>query len=129
MQESPLLISSLIEHVSKYHGQREIVSLLVEGGIDRRNWAAIGKGCKQLANALIKDLGVKPGDRVGTLAWNCESRSRACPLRVVHCRVTLLQLTVTWRCTMRLRAWVLSCTRSIRASSPVCLVQSVTAPW
>lgn len=75
MQESPLLIHSLIDHAAKYHGKREIVSVMPEpdGGVDRRDWAAIGRGCKQLANALIQDLGIKPGDRIGTLAWNCES--------------------------------------------------------
>jgi hypothetical protein len=90
MQETPLLIHTLIDHAARYHGQREIVTLPVEGGKHRTTWAEIGTRSKQVANALLKDLKanllttgafavpslhfllmqVKPGDRVATLAWN-----------------------------------------------------------
>ena len=35
MMDMPLLISSLIRHAERYHGDTEIVSRLVEGGIHR----------------------------------------------------------------------------------------------
>jgi fatty-acyl-CoA synthase len=73
MQETPLLISSLIEHAAKYHGRREIVTLAVEGGVHRTNWSEIGLRSKRMANALLKDLKVKPGDRIATLA-SCPTR-------------------------------------------------------
>jgi acyl-CoA synthetase (AMP-forming)/AMP-acid ligase II len=69
MQETPLLISSLIEYAGRYHGDTEIVSRLADGSIHTTTWSAIHTRAKQLARALLA-LGVKPGDRIGTLAWN-----------------------------------------------------------
>lgn len=69
MQDRPLLISSLIEHAALYHPDVEIVSRTCEGVTVRSNYRELRKRVAQLANAL-KKLGVKPGDRVATLAWN-----------------------------------------------------------
>src|SRR3990172_6517956 len=69
IQDSPLLISSLIDYAAEWHGQAEIVTRTVEGPIHRTNYAELRRRSKQLANALVA-LGVKPGDRVATLAWN-----------------------------------------------------------
>jgi fatty-acyl-CoA synthase len=69
MQDCPLLISSLIEHANTFHPTSEIVSRTVEGPIHRCTYADIQRRSKQVANALTK-LGVKLGDRIGTLAWN-----------------------------------------------------------
>jgi acyl-CoA synthetase (AMP-forming)/AMP-acid ligase II len=69
MMDMPLLVSSLIEHAGLYHGDTEIVSRTVEGPIHRYTYAAALKRSKQLAQALAR-LGVRQGDRVGTLAWN-----------------------------------------------------------
>lgn len=69
MQETPLLISSLIDYAATYHGDTEIITRTIEGPIHRSNYAEVGRRAKQLANAL-KRLGVEFGDRVGTLAWN-----------------------------------------------------------
>ena len=69
MMQRPLLISSLIEFAAANHGDTEIVSRRVEGDIHRYNYRDANRRAKQLANAL-KHLGVKAGDRIGTLAWN-----------------------------------------------------------
>ena len=69
MQDRPLLISSLIEHAAKFHPTVEIVSRTAEGPIHRCNYGDICGRSKQVANALTA-LGVKAGDRIGTLAWN-----------------------------------------------------------
>jgi 3-(methylthio)propionyl---CoA ligase len=69
MSERPLLVSSLIEHAARYHGDIEIVSRLVDGSIHRCSYGEAARRSKQLANALVR-LGIEPGDRVGTLAWN-----------------------------------------------------------
>jgi len=69
IMDVPLLISSLIEHAARNHGDTEIVSRSVEGPIHRYTYADAHRRVKQLANALTA-LGIKPGDRVGTLAWN-----------------------------------------------------------
>jgi 3-(methylthio)propionyl---CoA ligase len=69
MMKMPLMISSLIRHADQYHGDTEIVSRLAEGGIHRYTYSEAHKRARQLANALTA-LGVKPSDRVATLAWN-----------------------------------------------------------
>jgi fatty-acyl-CoA synthase len=69
MMDMPLQISSLIQHADRWHGDTEIVSRLVEGGIHRYTYRDAHRRTRQLANALRK-LGVKMHDRVGTLAWN-----------------------------------------------------------
>ena len=69
MQSRQLLISSIIEHAATYHPKAEVVSRTLQGDIHRSNYATINERSKKLANAL-KRLGVKPGDRVATLAWN-----------------------------------------------------------
>ena len=69
MQSQPLLISTIIEHAARHHGDAEIVSRTVEGGLHRYTYADANRRAKKLANALTRQ-GVKLGDRVGTLAWN-----------------------------------------------------------
>jgi fatty-acyl-CoA synthase len=69
MQDRPLLISSLIEHANHCHPRAEVVSRTVEGPIHRCTYADIHRRSRQVANALTA-LGIEPGDRIGTLAWN-----------------------------------------------------------
>ena len=69
MMQVPLLISSLIVHAERHHGDREIVSRRVEGDIHRTTYKEISGRSRRVAQALGK-LGVKMGDRVATLAWN-----------------------------------------------------------
>ncbi len=69
MQDAPLLISSIIRHADLCHGDTEVVSRTVEGGIHRYTYADAHRRARQLAQALGR-LGVAQGDRVGTLAWN-----------------------------------------------------------
>src|SRR5579859_5450715 len=69
MQDWPLTVDKILDHAKNWHGDREIVSRSVEGPIVRSTYAEVHRRAKQLSNAL-KGLGVKPGDRVATLAWN-----------------------------------------------------------
>ncbi|WP_281069129.1 3-(methylthio)propionyl-CoA ligase [Pseudomonas shirazica] len=69
MMTLPLTIPSLLEHAQRYHGDTEIVSCLPDGALHRYTYADAHQRARQAANALTR-LGVKPGDRVGTLAWN-----------------------------------------------------------
>src|SRR5262245_9752283 len=69
MQDIPLLISSLIRHADRHHGDVEIVSRRVEGDIHRTNYRELHARAKRLANAL-DSLGAGVSDRVATLAWN-----------------------------------------------------------
>ncbi|MGZ5961265.1 MAG: 3-(methylthio)propionyl-CoA ligase [Rhizomicrobium sp.] len=69
MQDWPLLVHKIIDHASLYHGDREVVSRSVEGPIHRTNYREIGLRARKVAEALNR-LGIQPGDRVATLAWN-----------------------------------------------------------
>ncbi|HZZ68841.1 MAG TPA: long-chain-fatty-acid--CoA ligase [Phenylobacterium sp.] len=69
MQDWPLTVDKILDHAKNWHGDREIVSRSVEGPIVRTTWAQVHERAKRVSNAL-KALGVKPGDRIGTLAWN-----------------------------------------------------------
>jgi fatty-acyl-CoA synthase len=69
MQDWPLTVDKILDHAKTWHGDTEIVSRSVEGPVVRTTWAGVHERAKRLSNALAK-LGVKPGDRVATLAWN-----------------------------------------------------------
>jgi 3-(methylthio)propionyl---CoA ligase len=69
MQSQQLLISSLIEHADRHHGEGEIVSRRVEGDIHRSTWHDVAGRSRQVANALDA-LKLGFSDRVATLAWN-----------------------------------------------------------
>jgi fatty-acyl-CoA synthase len=69
MMDMPLLVSSLIAHADRNHGDVEIVSRSVEGPIQRCTYSQAHLRSKRLAQALAR-LGVGESDRVGTLAWN-----------------------------------------------------------
>src|SRR5436309_179859 len=71
MMNQPLLISGLLEFAEKFHPRVEIVTRTTEGPIARASWRETAPRVRRLANALA-GLGVKQGDRVGTLAWNTQ---------------------------------------------------------
>jgi fatty-acyl-CoA synthase len=69
MQSHPLLISNLLVHAERHHGEQQIVSRRVEGDIHRYTYKDLAARARKVAKALAA-LGVKPGQTVGTLAWN-----------------------------------------------------------
>jgi fatty-acyl-CoA synthase len=69
MQDFELRVPRLLDHAAREHGAREIVSRWADGSETRTNWAGIARDARKLAQALER-MGVRPGDRVGTLAMN-----------------------------------------------------------
>ncbi len=69
MMQLPMLISSLLVHAERHHGEQEVVSRRVEGDIHRTTYRDLAARSRKMANALA-GLGIKSGDRVATLAWN-----------------------------------------------------------
>jgi acyl-CoA synthetase (AMP-forming)/AMP-acid ligase II len=69
MMCKPLLISSLLTHASRHHGETEIVSRVAKGEFHRYNYADCEKRARRVAQALSR-LGIQSGDCVGTFAWN-----------------------------------------------------------
>jgi fatty-acyl-CoA synthase len=69
MQDWPLTVDRILDHAKSWHGDREVVSRSVEGPIVRTTFGQIHGRAKRVSNVL-QALGVQPGDRVATLAWN-----------------------------------------------------------
>jgi len=69
MMTESLSITSIINHAEKNYSEQQIVSLTSSGVTHRFTYKEIFKRTRQLANALVS-MGVKPGDRVATMAWN-----------------------------------------------------------
>jgi 3-(methylthio)propionyl---CoA ligase len=69
MMERPLLVSGILEHAARYHADGAILTRTVEGPYAQITYGALARRAKRVANAL-RALGVKAGDRIGTLAWN-----------------------------------------------------------
>ncbi|PEI92712.1 fatty-acid--CoA ligase [Bacillus pseudomycoides] len=68
MMNVPLTISSMIERAEKLFPKKEIVSR-THDTITTLTYKQLGERTRRLSSALQK-LGIKEGERVGTLAWN-----------------------------------------------------------
>ena len=68
MQESPLLISRILQSGTLLHADQEVVTWTA-GGPRRTSYAEVGTQSAQLANAL-RGLGVDGDQRVATFMWN-----------------------------------------------------------
>jgi fatty-acyl-CoA synthase len=69
MQDWPLRVHRVIDHAAIQHGARPVVSRSVEGPIHRTTYGEIRARALRLAGRLAR-AGIRPGDRVATLAWN-----------------------------------------------------------
>ncbi|WP_347486239.1 3-(methylthio)propionyl-CoA ligase [Vandammella animalimorsus] len=69
MQHQPLLISAMLEHAERHHGDGQIVSRRVEGDIHRYTYKDLAARARQIANVLDAEQCAQ-GERVATLAWN-----------------------------------------------------------
>jgi fatty-acyl-CoA synthase len=69
MQDWPLTVDKILDHAKNWHPHREVVTRSVEGPVVRTTYSEIHGRAKKVSKALL-DWGVKPGDRVATLAWN-----------------------------------------------------------
>ena len=69
MQNWPLTCNKIIDHAALQHGGREVITRTLEGPIHRTNYREIHARAKRVSQALLA-YGIKPGDRVATLAMN-----------------------------------------------------------
>ncbi|MEM6887321.1 MAG: long-chain fatty acid--CoA ligase [Pseudomonadota bacterium] len=69
MMYQPLLISALLAHAERYHGDTGIVSVNTDGGQEKTNWSQVGKNARRLGSALHA-LGLSTQARCATIAWN-----------------------------------------------------------
>jgi fatty-acyl-CoA synthase len=69
MMETPLTITEIMRFAERNFPDQQIVSVTHDSTRHRTTWRELFQRARKLANAL-RAAGVKPGDRVGTLAWN-----------------------------------------------------------
>ena len=69
MMDYPLTLTHLFRHGIRYFPDQQIVTQLREGDPHRYSFAQFGERTERLARALDR-LGVHPGDRIGTFAFN-----------------------------------------------------------
>ncbi|MBL7249296.1 long-chain-fatty-acid--CoA ligase [Alcanivorax marinus] len=69
MMDAPLSLMDVLDYGAQVHPKAEIVSATVEGGEHRQTYRQTRRRVARLAHALVAQ-GVKPGDRVATIAWN-----------------------------------------------------------
>ncbi|MFA6229250.1 MAG: AMP-binding protein [Rhodanobacter sp.] len=68
MQSYSLTVDKFLEHAAKWWGRREVVSVHA-GAKDHVSYASLRDRSNSLSGAL-RSLGLRLGDRVGTLGWN-----------------------------------------------------------
>ena len=69
MQDWSLRVTHLIDHAARESGTREIVTRWADGTLERTSWAGVAHDARRLAQGFAA-MGLKPGDRVATLAMN-----------------------------------------------------------
>src|SRR4051795_1703256 len=68
MMDRPLLIRDIAERVERIFPGREVVSR-THDGVERSTYGEVVNRARRIA-ASLRELGVKPGDRVATFGWN-----------------------------------------------------------
>ncbi len=70
MMDFPLTTHSILEYGNRVFPHKEIVTKLPNGDWHRCHFSDLYQRAKKLSSALVNHLGVQPGDRVATFAWN-----------------------------------------------------------
>lgn len=75
MSDFQLTIGSIFEHGVKVHAESEVLTWAGDHA-RRATFREVGDRVRRLACALLR-LGIRPGDRVGTLCWNTQEHLEA----------------------------------------------------
>ncbi len=70
MQDVPLTLRMVLERVAELYPTKHVATKTADG-VRRRSYAEVVERVTRLASAL-RDMGVGPGDRVATFAWNSD---------------------------------------------------------
>jgi fatty-acyl-CoA synthase len=71
MQDYALTVDRFLEHGARWHGAARVITAAGEDGDVSLGYADLRERANRLSGALL-DLGLKPGDRIATLAWNTQ---------------------------------------------------------
>src|ERR1051326_479275 len=69
MMDTPLTVAAILRRAVQFFPEKQIVSRLSDGSIHRCTYRDLYLRVVRLMNAL-RALGIRPGDRVATFAWN-----------------------------------------------------------
>ena len=72
MQDFALTLDRMIDHASKWHPDKDVVTRRFDGSLARIGYADLRVRALKVS-AVLQSLGMKPGDRVATLAWNSQA--------------------------------------------------------
>ncbi len=70
MMRTPLLVRGIAHRAEQLFADREVVTA-TSTGIERSTLGQVAERARRLASAL-RDLGIRPGDRVATFGWNSQ---------------------------------------------------------
>lgn len=76
MQDFPLTLDKFLTHAAKWNPEAEVVTAQENGSVRRIGYAALHDRARRVSGVL-SDLGIEPGDRVATLAWNSQAHVEA----------------------------------------------------
>jgi fatty-acyl-CoA synthase len=69
MMDYQLTIDRILEHANRMYRHKRVTTMQPDGSLHRYTYGDLYGRVKRLAKALTK-LGIEPGDRIGTFAWN-----------------------------------------------------------
>jgi fatty-acyl-CoA synthase len=69
MMDWPLVIPNILHRAGQLFSDKQVISRRGDGSVYRCNYGELERRVHRLINVLL-DLGIKPGDRVATFAWN-----------------------------------------------------------
>ncbi|MBU2272513.1 MAG: AMP-binding protein, partial [Alphaproteobacteria bacterium] len=72
MQAFALTLDKFLDHAAKWRPAVEVVTAVGKGRVERIGYADLRRRSLRISNVLA-GLGVRPGDRVATLAWNTQA--------------------------------------------------------
>ena len=75
MQDYALTVDRFLDHGAKWHGRARVVTATPDGDLSV-GYGEVRDRANRLSGALL-DLGLLPGDRVATLAWNSQHHVEA----------------------------------------------------
>lgn len=71
MQAYALTVDKFLDHAAKWWGDREVVTARADRAAGRTGYGELRSRSNRLSGALLA-LGLRPGDRIATLAWNTQ---------------------------------------------------------
>lgn len=76
MQPYALTLDRFLDHAAKWHPDTEVVTARTDGASARVGYAMLRERALRVSS-ILSGLGVRPGQRVATLAWNSQAHVEA----------------------------------------------------